>query len=49
MFNNVTDPGEYRVNFDVGATTALMKWLTWNIAVSDRYPEQGIERRHGTC
>lgn len=37
MFNNLTNGGEYRVNFDVGATTHLMKWLTWNVSVSDRY------------
>jgi hypothetical protein len=37
MFNNLSDPGEYRVNFDVGANTQFFKWLTWNLAVSDRY------------
>lgn len=37
MFNNMTNTGEYRINFDIGATTALVKWLTWNIALSDRY------------
>jgi putative salt-induced outer membrane protein YdiY len=37
MFNNLSNTGEYRVNFDAGATTVLFKWLTWNIALSDRY------------
>jgi hypothetical protein len=25
------------MNFDTGATTVLFRWLTWNIALSDRY------------
>jgi putative salt-induced outer membrane protein YdiY len=37
MFNNLTDTGTYRVNFDVGASTKLSKWLTWNVSLSDRY------------
>ena len=37
MFNNVSNTGEYRMNFDVGVTTLILKWLTWNIALSDRY------------
>ena len=37
MFNDLTNTGTYRVNFDVGASTKISKWLTWNVAVSDRY------------
>lgn len=37
MFNNLSNGGQYRMNFDVGATTQLTKWLNWNIALSDRY------------
>ena len=37
MFNNLTNSGEYRMNFDIGAATSLKRWLTWNIALSDRY------------
>jgi putative salt-induced outer membrane protein YdiY len=37
MFNNLSNSGEYRMNFDIGATTALLRWLTWNISLSDRY------------
>ncbi|MFN0166730.1 MAG: DUF481 domain-containing protein [Bryobacteraceae bacterium] len=37
MFNNLSNSGEYRVNFDVGATTQLTKWLNWNVSLSDRY------------
>jgi hypothetical protein len=37
MFNDLTNTGTYRVNFDVGASTRLAKWLTWNVSLSDRY------------
>lgn len=37
MFNNLTDTGTYRVNFDIGLNTKLLKWLSWNVSLSDRY------------
>ena len=37
MFNDLTNTGTYRVNFDAGASTKISKWLTWNVEVSDRY------------
>ena len=37
MFNDLTNTGTYRVNFDAGATTKISKWLNWNVSVSDRY------------
>lgn len=37
MFNDLTNTGTYRVNFDIGATTKLAKWLNWNVSLSDRY------------
>lgn len=37
MFNNLSDTGTYRVNFDIGTGTKLSKWLTWNVSFSDRY------------
>lgn len=37
MFNDMTNTGSYRVNFDVGASTKLAKWLNWNVSISDRY------------
>jgi putative salt-induced outer membrane protein YdiY len=45
MFNNLTNSGEYRMNFDIGATTVLMRWLTWNIALSDRYLSNPVPGR----
>lgn len=37
MFNDLTNTGTYRMNFDVGATTRIAKWMTWNLSLSDRY------------
>ena len=37
MFNNLTDTGIYRVNFDVGLDTKIWKWLSWNLSLSDRF------------
>ncbi len=40
MFNDLDDTSIYRVNFDIGLSTQLLKWLSWNIALSDRYISQ---------
>jgi len=37
MFNDLTNTGDYRVNFDIGLSTRIFKWLSWNISLSDRY------------
>ncbi|MEP6467764.1 MAG: DUF481 domain-containing protein [Parafilimonas sp.] len=37
MFNDMTNTGSYRVNFDAGLSTKLSKWLVWNVSLSDRY------------
>ena len=37
MFNNISQTGQYRVNFDVGMVTKVAKWLSWQISGSDRY------------
>jgi large conductance mechanosensitive channel protein len=37
MFNDLSNTGTYRMNFDVGASTKLSKWLNWNVSLSDRY------------
>ena len=37
MFNDLSNTGDYRMNFDVGASTKLSKWFTWNVSLSDRY------------
>lgn len=45
MFNNLSNTGAYRVNFDVGASTQLLKWLTWNISASNRYLSNPVPGR----
>jgi hypothetical protein len=37
FFDSLSDAGAYRVNFDLGASTKLSSWLTWNVTASDRY------------
>jgi putative salt-induced outer membrane protein YdiY len=45
MFNNMSDRGQYRMNFDLGANTRLFKWLTWNLGFSDRYLSNPVPGR----
>jgi Protein of unknown function, DUF481 len=45
MFNNLSDLGQRRVNFDVGASTQLTTWLTWSISLSDRYLSNPVPGR----
>jgi len=47
VFNNLSETGEYRFNFDLGTTTTLRKWLSWQITASDRFvsnPDFGRQR-----
>ena len=37
MFPNLSYTGQYRINFDLTAVTALKKWLGWHLTFSDRY------------
>jgi putative salt-induced outer membrane protein YdiY len=37
MFNNLSEPGEYRMNGDIGLSTKLSTWLSWTLSFSDRY------------
>lgn len=37
FYPNLSQTGEFRIAFDVGAVTQLSKWLGWQISVSDRY------------
>jgi putative salt-induced outer membrane protein len=37
IFPNLSHSGEYRMNFDLGAVTALKKWLGWHVTASDRF------------
>ena len=37
LFPNVSNTGQYRMNFDASAVTKLAKWLSWQMSFSDRY------------
>lgn len=37
FFPNLTNRGEYRINFDANAAVPVMKWLEWTVGVNDRY------------
>ena len=37
MFNDLSNTGSYRMNFDVGVSTKISKWLNRNLSLSDRY------------
>jgi hypothetical protein len=37
MFNNLSEPGDYRLNFDLGQSTQISNWLSWQLTISDRY------------
>ena len=36
IFPNITNAGEYRLNFDLSADTALWRWMSWQFTLSDR-------------
>ena len=37
VLTNLSDTGAYRVNFDISGVTALHKWFSWQVTISDRY------------
>ncbi len=37
FFPNISDTGDYRMQFDVSAATKLKNWLSWQLTFSDRY------------
>jgi putative salt-induced outer membrane protein len=45
FFPNVSDGGNYRINFDTSAVTAIHKWLAWQFTVSDRYLSNPVAGR----
>ncbi len=34
---NLTEAGNYRITFDGSAVTTLLRWLSWQVSISDRY------------
>jgi hypothetical protein len=45
MFNNLSDTGSYRMNFDLGISTRLKRWFTWNVGLNDRYLSNPVAGR----
>ena len=37
LYPNVSDSGNYRMNFDTSVSTAVRKWFSWQASFSDRY------------
>jgi len=37
FFSNLSNSGEYRMNFDISGVTVVRKWLSWQLTISDRY------------
>lgn len=37
LYPNLSETGEYRLNFDLGASLPIYKWLEWNMGLSSRY------------
>jgi putative salt-induced outer membrane protein YdiY len=45
MFDNLSDTGAYRANFDLASNTKLWKWLVWNLSFSDHYLSDPVAGR----
>ncbi|HVX65291.1 MAG TPA: DUF481 domain-containing protein [Bryobacteraceae bacterium] len=45
MFHDLSNPGDYRMNADIGVSTKVNRWLTWTVALSDRYLSNPAEGR----
>jgi hypothetical protein len=48
MFDNKSDTGQYRINFDFGATADISKWLPWQLTFRDRYLSNPVPE-HEVC
>jgi putative salt-induced outer membrane protein YdiY len=45
IFPNLSNGGEFRMNFDAGANTRLVRWLAWTVGLSDRYLSNPVPGR----
>lgn len=45
FFTNLSDTGAYRVNFDISAVTAIRKWFSWQVTISDRFLSNPVPGR----
>lgn len=44
-FANLSDTGVYRMNFDTSAVTAVRKWVSWQLTISDRFLSNPVPGR----
>jgi hypothetical protein len=52
IFDNLSDPGLYRINFDLSAVMNLNRWLAWHLTLNDRFlcdPVEGRQRNDVLC
>ena len=45
IYPNLTDTGQYRMNFDLSGVTAIKKWLGWHLTFSDRFVSDPLPGR----
>jgi putative salt-induced outer membrane protein YdiY/sRNA-binding regulator protein Hfq len=43
IFPNLSDSGDYRLQFDATAATKIKNWLSWQVTFSDRYVSRPLE------
>jgi len=43
IFPNISDTGDYRLQFDATAATKIKNWLSWQVTFSDRYVSKPLE------
>jgi putative salt-induced outer membrane protein len=43
IFPNLSDTGDYRLQFDATAATKIKNWLSWQVTFSDRYVSRPLE------
>lgn len=46
IYPNLTDRGSYRMNFDTTLSTAIRRWLAWQLTLSDRFLSNPAPGRH---
>jgi putative salt-induced outer membrane protein YdiY len=45
FFPNMSDTGQYRINYDMNWVTAVRKWFSWQVTISDRYLSDPVPGR----
>lgn len=45
FYPNLTETGEYRLQFDTGLVTDVFRWMAWNVTFSDRFLSNPVNGR----